>query len=129
MGGWEGWEGKEARGDLVTEEEAVGGRGEGEKLPYGLGQHGLRCGSKIHEPKAPCPTGQESDVLAREKGMGRRGGLLGAVGGRDKAIDRSLHWGGVKAGVGREKTLLVDHFGGQTLISCMHPTKEARVEG
>ena len=67
--------------------------------------------------------------MAREEGVGGRGGLLGAVGGRDKAIDRSLHGGGVEAGVGWEETLLADHFGGQALISCMHPTKEARAEG
>ena len=42
---------QQARGDFMAEEKTRRDGGEGEKLPYGLGQHGLRGCIKVHEPE------------------------------------------------------------------------------
>jgi hypothetical protein len=112
----------------MSEEKTRRDGGEGEELPYRLGQHGLRGCIKVHEPEASRLTGEECNVLARVKSVGEGGGLLGTASCSGETVYSPLHGDGVEAMVRGEKALLVHHLGGQTLISGMHTAKEARVK-
>lgn len=102
--------------------------GVGEELPDGLRKHGRRSGGKIHEPKPPCMTREESDMLARAQGRRIGRNLFDALSGDNKAGDCPLHGGEMADRVRWEERLLVNRLRRQALVGSVDPAKKTRIK-